>query len=294
MRKTLLLFWASLLVLSFLGLCGTLHAQSPTVVWSDSFTSTSDLNANWCNVVYPTCATNSVAAAVTCPSGYGFTLTTCASLAVTTSGDEWLMIPCFVNNTAGNGPGSGCNPGNVFNLTSYGTSAGSPWYAYWEFAVTSGAAWGPSGSSSPYAKLGYIKTTLGGAVGVCYWDLPYDSTGTVGTPRVICDEYGQGGTYGSTPVSKGTMHYLEASYASGGYYCMRMDGVSVGCYPVGMALGSQTMTDFEPGLYTNVGPGNNFTMYLSNVQICTGNWCSAGGSGASAPAAALLAKGKIQ
>src|SRR5579871_6070913 len=116
-RATLLVFIAVALV----ALCGAsgAHAQSPTVVYSNSFASNSDLNTNWCNSGPAACPLGATATAITCPSGAGFTLTTCAQIPVPNGGGgEYLLVPCFVANTAG------C-PSNGFNLSSY-----SDWYVY--------------------------------------------------------------------------------------------------------------------------------------------------------------------
>lgn len=268
--RTILLVFTAMVSVVLFG-ASVARAQSPTVVYSDSFTSTSDLNANWCNSSTSACPIGSLATAITCPSGAGFTLTTCAQIAVPSgySGNN-LLVPCFVSNTAG------C-PSNGFNLTSY-----DDWYVYEEVEFSSGANFGSGNFKFIYNKNSGAPGA-GYPVGVCYYDGIVNSEGPLNVAlRTICDEDDQPGNYVNVNLTTGSKHYIEEHYTVGGTFDIRFDGTDLGSYPSGANLQDQAMTDTEIGLYLNGNAGSSFDVVLSNFQICTGNWCSAGTSGSGA------------
>lgn len=244
-----------------------IQAQTPTVVYSDGFTSQSDINTNWCNNPAPGyCLTSSAAVAITCPSGAGFTLTTCASIPISTGDSgEFLLDACFVGNT------TGCTY-NGFDLSTYPT-----FYAYWELELTAGANVGASGNNF---KLQYAKDVSTGAM-TCYYDGIVNAEGPLSADlRVICNFTASPqtatGPYVSVSLTTGIAHKLEIYYnSSAGEYDMRFDGTDLGVIGPsdGMPTG-QVINDLEPGLYMNSDAGSSFDVILSNYKVCTGTWCS--------------------
>lgn len=229
-----------------------------TVVYNDSFTSTADLNKNWCNTGNPAaCPQNNAATAITCPSGIGFTLTTCADMHVTGGGNN-LLVPCFVANTAG------C-PSNGFNL-----AALTQWFLYEEIDVTAGANFGTGNFKFIYNK----NSASGGSVGVCYYDGIVNSENPLNVAlRTICDTPDQPGTYVNVNLTLGAKHVLEEQYQQGVGFTIWFDNIDIGTFPSGVNLGSQAMTDTEIGLYLNNQPGSAFDVIMSNFKICTVQRC---------------------
>jgi hypothetical protein len=186
---------------------------------------------------------------------------------------EYLLVPCWTDNE------SGCNS-NGFNLTSY-----DDWYAFWEVDVASGADFGATDSKF---KLAYNRNTPGGFA--CYYDGEVSSEGPLSvTLGNVCDPYNIEYAGENVNFSTGTKHTLEEHYTSGGNFCMQFDGNSLGCYVSGESLPGQTMTDVDIGVYLNGTAANSFNLYVSNFQICTGNWCSAGLESSAAPAPVTVA-----